>query len=102
MTPATTALDILGTIPDFAPCCDNKQEVSTHTMAALREAVRNAVEEERLLHSLLHRLRPIAEQHYTRMRGEANANPNPVTEHWLGQAREIFHSLNARIGGNDD
>lgn len=102
MTPADTALDILNTIPEFAPCCDHKQEVSTRTMAALREAVRNAVEEERLVHGLLHRLRPLAESHYARMRGEADTNPNSVTEHWVEQAREIIHSISARIGVSDD
>jgi len=102
MTPADTALDILNTIPEFVPCCDHKQEISTRTMAALRDAVRNAVEEERLLHGLLHRLRPLAEAHYSRMQGEADANPNTVTEHWVGQAREIVHSINARIGTPND
>jgi anaerobic glycerol-3-phosphate dehydrogenase len=102
MTPAQTALDILTTIPDGVQVGDHTQQVSTRTMSVLRDAVRNSVEEERLLHGLLHRLRPLAESHYARMQGEAQTNPNNVTEHWASAAREMVHSLNARLGVQDD
>lgn len=102
MTPAQTALDILNTIPAYIPCCDHKQEIPTRTIDAIRNAVTDAVEDERLVYALLHRLRPLVEQHYARMRGEANVNSNSVTEHWASQARELMHSVNARLGVNDD
>lgn len=109
MTPAQTANDILNTIPAFVPCCNGKQEVSTAAIAALRDAVRNAVEEEELVTRLLARLRPVAAQNVVRMQAEADGSavmnggqPNPVSEQWLVNAREILHSLNARLGVNND
>lgn len=101
MTPAQIALDILQTIPDPPPGSAT-QPVSTTTLAALRSSIVDAVDEERCVHGLLYRLRPLAESNFTRMQGEANTNPNSVTEHWLEQAREILHSVNARTGGSDD
>ena len=110
MTPAETAQDILTTIPTIIPCCDaSTQPVCTRTMQALRDAVRDMVEEERLVTNLLYRLKPIAAQWVVRMQAEAdgsavlnNGVPNPVSEQWLMSAREILHSLNARLGGEDD
>ena len=110
MSPAETAQDILDTIPSIIPCCDGStQPVPTRTMQALRDAVRDAVEEQRLVTSLLHRLKPIAAQWVVRMQAEAdgsavmnNGKPNAVSEQWLLSAREILHSLNARLGGEDD
>lgn len=102
MTSAQTALDILGTIPAFVPCCDHKQEVSTRTIAALRDSVQNAVEEERHARAVMLRLLPLTQQHYDRMRGENAANPNSVTDHWLAQANELLQNLNAILNQTTD
>lgn len=108
MTPAQTAADIIQTIPNVLPCCSGEQPVPLRTIDSLREAVGNAVEEERLLYSILQRCRPVIQQHVVRMQAEADGaaaltgSPNPVSEHWLQEARELLMSVNARIGGDRD
>ncbi len=108
MSPAQTALDIIETVPAVVPCCSGDQAVPSSTIAALREAVRNAAEDERIMARILARALPVAQAHVGRMQAEAdgavalNGKPHPVSEELLLQARELLYSIRARVGVSDD
>jgi len=108
MTPLQSARDILQTIPQIGLCCDGKQSVESSTLAALRDAVANATDEEECVHRLLARCRVIAYRELIRARVQADADAamngkaHPRSEEDLSHAQELVAALDARLGVNDD
>lgn len=104
MSPIQIAADILATIPRIVPCCSGTQQVPAQTLEALRNAISDAADEERILYGTLHRCLPLVRANVVRMQAEADGaasldgKPNPTAEQWLVHARELFHAVNARVG----
>jgi|TARA_R110002126_G_scaffold260120_1_gene403095 hypothetical protein len=111
MTPIQTAADILSTIPQIAGCCGPTytQPINCAALAALREAVANASDEEEIQARILARTLPVLRNNVIRMQaqadGDAVANggtPNATSEEWLRQARELLLAVEARLGVTND
>ena len=109
VTPVQTVADLVSTIPSISACCGQQgQEVSYATLHALRQAVANATDEEECVVRLLARCRCIVREHVIRCQVQADADaaygghPHPRSEEALTSARELLHSIEARLGVADD
>ncbi len=108
MTPTQTAHDILGTIQVAAESAGSVQMIPIRTIASLRQAISNALDEEECLHRLLARCRGLAYQNVIRCQVQADADAalegqtHPRSEDALVQARELLASLDARLGVEND
>jgi hypothetical protein len=95
MTPAQTALDIVRAIPVVLPCCDGYQSVPSVTLNALRDAVKNAAEEELMVHYILRRCKPIVQ-------AALNSLRQATTPDEVEFVDGLLHAIDARIGVADD
>ncbi len=82
--------------------------IPIRTIASLRQAISNALDEEECLHRLLARCRGLAYQNVIRCQVQADADAalegqtHPRSEDALVQARELLASLDARLGVEND
>jgi hypothetical protein len=109
MSPVQTIADLMSTIPANMDCCGSgMQSVSMATLNGLRDAARNATDEEECVCRLLARCRTIAREHLIRCQVQADADaslggkPHPRSEEALQSARELLHAIEARLGVEHD
>lgn len=109
MSPVQTAKDILTTIPNVLNCCSNgRMDVPVATMAALRQAIDNAADEEECVCRLLARCRGVVRQHVIRCQVQADVEAaesgrmHARSEEALNGARELLCAIEARLGVDRD
>jgi hypothetical protein len=105
MSPVQTITDLLSTIPATLDCCGSgTQAVSMTTLNGLRDAAKNATDEEECVCRLLARCRSIVREHVMRCQVQADVDaslsgkPHARSEEALQSARELLHAIEARLG----